>query len=128
MIAWLKKMFGRGSKTDLLIRALPNPPRIKASALAWAEAINEAGDAVARWEPQDSVLLDSLRQLADAADLFGPMIDGVVGADKRSALVTQLRVVAASVGVADEAFDAFWLTKGDRILETYIAKLRALGV
>jgi hypothetical protein len=127
MIAWLKKMFGRGSKVDLLVRALPNPPRIRASALAWAETLKEFGDLVARWEPEDSVLLDATRQLADAADLFGPMIDGVRGADKLSALVSKLRVVAAGVGMADESFDAFWRTKGRLILETYIEKLRISG-
>ena len=83
MIAWFKKWFGRGSKVDLLVRALPNPPRVRAGVLAWAEATKAIGDRAGRWEPEDSLILDSLRQLADAADLLGPMVDGVVGADKR---------------------------------------------
>ena len=124
MIAWLKKTFGRRSKVDLLIRALPNPKRIRAGALVWAEATKAIGDRAERWEPEDSLILDSLRQLADAADLLGPMVDGVVGADKRAALVSQLRLVATTFGVVDAAFDAFWDTKGAPILEHYIERLR----
>jgi len=126
MITWLKKWLGRGSKVDLLVRALPNPPRVRAGVLAWAEATKEFGEYVERWEPEDSLLIDSLRQLADAADLLGPMVDGVVGADKRIALVRQLRMVASSFGVVDAAFDAFWDAKGSPILERYIQRLRAM--
>lgn len=126
MIAWFKKWLGRGSKVDLLVRALPNPPRVRAGVLAWAEATKEFGEYVERWEPEDSLLIDSLRQLADAADLLGPMVDGVVGADKRIALVRQLRMVASSFGVVDAAFDAFWDAKGSPILERYIQRLRAM--
>lgn len=127
MIAWFKKWLGRGSKVDLLVRALPNPPRVRAGVLAWAEATKAIGDRAGRWEPEDSLILDSLRQLADAADLLGPMVDGVVGADKRAALVSQLRLVATTFGVVDAAFDAFWDAKGSPVLEQYIARLRALG-
>lgn len=125
MIAWFKKWFGRGSPIDLLIRALPNPHRVRAGVLAWAEVTKEFGDEIERWEPEDSLLLDSLRQLADAADLMGSLVDGVVGADKRIALVRQLRLVAGSFGVVDAAFDAFWDSKGAPILERYIERLRA---
>lgn len=124
MIAWFKKWFGRGSRVDLLVRALPNPQRVRAGVLVWAEVTKEIGDRAARWEPEDSLLIDSMRQLADAADLLGPMIDGTVGADKRIALVRQLRLVAGSFGVVDAAFDAFWDTKGAPILERYIERLR----
>ncbi len=125
MIAWLKKTFGRRSRVDLLIRALPNPPRVRAGVLAWAEVVKEFGDVIKSWEPEDSLIIDSMRQLADAADLMGPMIDGAVGAEKRIALVGQLRLVAGSFGVADAAFDAFWDSKGAPILERYIERLRA---
>lgn len=125
MIAWFKKWLGRGSKVDLLVRALPNPPRVRAGALAWAQTVKDIGDRAGRWEPEDSLLVDSLRQLADAADLLGPMVDSAVGAEKRIALVQQLRLVATSLGVADAAFDAFWDTKGAPILERYIERLRA---
>lgn len=126
MFDWIKRKFGRGSKVDMLVRALPNPSTIMRNAGHWSQLTRDWGDRLAAWEPQESALLDVIRATADAADLIGPMIgDDVAGADKRAALVAQLRIAAAGVGIADEAFDRFWLYKARPLLDAYIARLRA---
>lgn len=126
MLDWIKRKFGKGSKADLLIRALPNPDTIMRNAKHWSELTRDWGDSLSAWEPQESALLDVIRATADAADLIGPMIGGdVIGSTKRAALIAQLRMAAAGVGIADEAFDRFWLYKARPLLDAYIARLRA---
>lgn len=126
MIAWFKRMFGRGSKVDLLIRALPNPDRIRYGLTVWAETLREFGDRGQRWEASESTLVEMIRTVADAADWIGPMVgDDIIGDDKRAALIAKLRYAATAMGLADEAFDAFWLTTGRPILDRYIERLRA---
>lgn len=126
MIDWIKRKFGRGSKVDMLIRALPNPDTIMRGAKHWSELTRDWGDRLTAWEPQESALLDVIRATADAADLLGPMIgNDVIGSTKRAAMIAQLRVAAAGVGIADEAFDRFWLYKARPLLDAYITRLRA---
>lgn len=127
MIEWFKKHFGRRSKVDMLIRALPDPRQLATRTRLWAETLRDFGDAAERWEPEESILVGSIKDLADAADLFGPMIDDALGGDdKRIALVAKLRYVAVGLGMADDVFDAFWTSKGRPRLDRYIARVRAL--
>lgn len=125
MFAWFKKTFGRGSKVDAMIRALPNLDRVLAGARAWADTTRDLGDALAAWEPQEGLLVDVIRTLADAGDLLGPMVDGgATGSEKLAAMTAKMRMAAMAVGMADHAFDSFWLNKGRPLLEAYIARLR----
>lgn len=123
MIAWLKRTFGRGSKVDKLVRALPNPATILRRADAWAEVLREWGDAGARWEPEDSRLLAIVKDTADALNIIGPIV-GADGADKLNALTDQVRLAVATIGYADDVFDAFWASKGRPILEAYLERAR----
>lgn len=123
MFAWFRERFGRGSRVDQLIRALPNPGRIIAGADAWAQTLIEWGDRIAAWEPQESELIDVIRSTADALDLLGPMLGGR-GDEKREALKAALRNAASSAGIADEAYDLAWRQKFRPLLEAYIARLR----
>lgn len=119
MIEWLKAKLGRGSKVDRLIRALPNPSQILRRTDAWADTLHRMGQAGLQWEPTDSRLLQVVKDGADALDLLGPMA-GATGADKLQALTRQVRVAAAAINMADEVFDAWWVTKGRPILEQYL--------
>lgn len=123
MIEWLKRKFGRGSKVDKLIRAIPNPSEILRRADAWASVLHRAGEAGLHWEPQDSRLLQVVKDGADALDLLGPMV-GAEGSEKLAALTRQVRVAAATINMADDLFDAWWLTKGRPILEQYLGARR----
>ena len=123
MLNWLKRTFGRGSKVDHLIRALPNPSEILRNADAWARVLKDWGDRGAAWEPQDSRLLEVVRQSADALNLVGPFI-GAQGTDKLAAITEQVRLAIATVGIADQMFDSFWASKGRPILEAYLSARR----
>ncbi len=124
MFERLAKLFGRGSKADKLIRALPNPSRILANADAWAETLRSWGDKGAAWEPQDSRLLEVVKQTADALNVVAPFV-GAVGADKLAAITEQVRLAVATVGLADAMFDSWWAGKGRPILESYLSARRA---
>lgn len=124
MFAWFRERFGRGSRVDQLIRALPNPGRIIAGADAWAQTLIEWGDQIAAWEPQESNLVDVIQATADALDVLGGLI-GSKGEEKREALKAALRRAAAVAGIADAAFDSAWEVKFRPLLESYIARLRA---
>ena len=123
MFAWFRERFGRGSRVDQLIRALPNPGRIIAGADAWAQTTIEWGDRIAAWEPQESNLVDVIQATADALDVLGGLMGGK-GAEKREALKAALRRAAAAAGIADAAFDTAWEVKFRPLLESYIARLR----
>lgn len=130
MANWFKKYFGRGSKIDRLIRALPNPDEIRDKLEAWRDAValnlerlRSAGDQLQGWSSNDSVLLDAVRSGADVLDGAGGLL-GATGAEKREALTAQLRKTAAVIGIADQAFDAWWEHIGRPVLDLYIAKLR----
>lgn len=123
MFDWIKRTFGRGSRVDQLIRALPNPDRLVAGADAWGATILAWGDKIEAWEPQESKLIDVIRSTADALDLLGPMLGGR-GDEKREALKAALRNAASSAGIADEAYDLAWRQKFRPLLEAYIARLR----
>lgn len=112
-------IFGRGSTTDKLIRALPNPSTILRNTDAWARVLSSWGEAGVRWEPEDSRLLAIVKDTADALNLVGPLL-GASGAEKLAALAAQVRMGAAAIGMADDAFDTFWINKGRKILESYL--------
>lgn len=125
MFAWFKRTFGKGSRIDALVRALPNPDRIIAGADAWASTLVEWGDKIESWDAAESRLVDVIRATADAADWAGPLIGGdIIGDDKRIALSANLRRAAAALGIADSAYDLAWRTKFRPLLESYIEKLR----
>lgn len=119
MIEWLKQKFGRGSRTDRMIRALPNPSRILRNADAWTSACIAMGDSIKAWEPQESRLLIVIRELADAADVAGVLL-GASGNEKHASVSEQVRLGLATIGLADDAFDAFWTNKGRPLLERYL--------
>ena len=123
MFDWFKRKFGKGSRVDQLIRALPNPERLVAGADAWGQTVLDWGDRIEAWEPQESKLIDVIRSTADALDLLGPMLRGR-GDEKREALKAALRNAASSAGIADEAYDLAWRQKFRPLLEAYIARLR----
>lgn len=123
MFAWFKRTFGKGSRVDQLIRALPNPDRLIAGADAWGATVIDWGDRIAAWEPEESKLIDVIRSTADALDLLGPMLGGK-GDEKLAALNAALRNAAATAGVIDGAYDLAWRTKFRPLLEAYIVRLR----
>jgi len=123
MIAWFKKHFGRGSKVDKLVRALPNPQDILRRADAWAAVLHRFGETGLQWEPTDSRLLQVVKDGADALDMVGPMV-GAVGADKLQALTRQVRLAAQAINIADDLFDAWWVTNGRPVLEDYLERRR----
>lgn len=118
----LKAKFGRGSKIDKLIRRLPNPNRALAAADHWSALVRDWGDRLAAWEPQESRLLTVIRDTANTIDLLD---NSLPGAQKRDALFAQLRMAAATIGIADAAFDKFWAEKARPLLDAYIGRLRA---
>ena len=87
--------------------------------------LKDWGDAGLAWEPQDSRLLAVVKDTADALDVAGGFI-GAGGSDKLSAITEQVRIAIATIGFADDAFDAFWEKKGRAILEDYLTRSRAL--
>lgn len=121
----IKATFSRGSRADKLIRAIPNPSTILRRLDTWAEVLKDWGDAGLAWEPQDSRLLAVVKDTADALDVAGGFI-GAGGSDKLSAITEQVRIAIATIGFADDAFDAFWEKKGRAILEDYLVRSRAL--
>lgn len=123
MIEWLKSKFGRGSKTDKLIRALPNPSRILRNADAWNRTLISLGDSIETWEPQESRMLSVIKDLADAADVAGMLI-GVDGSDKHAGVAEKVRIGLQLINASDDVFDAFWTNKGRPVLETYLALRR----
>ena len=124
MFDWFKRKFGKGSRVDQLIRALPNPERLVAGADAWGQTVLDWGDRIEAWEPQESNLVDVIQATADALDVLGGLMGGK-GAEKREALKAALRRAAAAAGIADAAFDTAWEVKFRPLLESYIARLRA---
>lgn len=119
----LKAKFGRNSKLDKLIRAIPNPSTIMRRADAWATVLQLWGDTGAAWEPQDSRLLSIIKDTADALDVAGGLL-GSDGAAKLHAITEQVRLAIATIGMADDAFDLFWARKGRPILEDYLLRSR----
>lgn len=124
MFAWFKRTFGKGSRVDRLIRALPNPDRIAAGIEAKASLFRDWGDKFAAWDAAESQLVHVLVATADANDWAGSLIDGVVGDDKRQALSVVLRRAASSLGIIDKSFDLAWEKKLRPVLDDYIARLR----
>lgn len=120
MIDWLKRTFGRGSKADQMIRALPNPERILRNADAWNRTLTALGDALETWEPQESRLIGVIKDLADAADVAGSLL-GANGGDKHAGVAEKVRLGLIGLSMADDMFDAFWSTKGRPVLEAYLA-------
>ena len=123
MIEWFKYTFGRGSKVDKLIRAIPNPSTLLRRADAWADVLHRFGEAGLHWEPTDSRLLQVVKDGADALDLIAPMA-GATGSDKLQALTRQVRLAARGIDMADDLFDAWWTTKGRPVLEGYLERRR----
>lgn len=131
MFAWLKKHFGRGSKVDQLIRALPNPDEMRDRLESWRDALassleklRSAGNRFEDWSAEESVLLDALRGGADVLDGAGHYF-GASGEEKRAALISQLRRTASVIGMVDVAFDTWWNAIGRPVLDDYIARLRS---
>lgn len=114
--------FGKGSKIDQLIRRLPNPDRAVAAADHWAALVRDWGDRLATWTPQESRLLNIIRDTANTIDLLD---NALPGASKRDVLFAQLRAAASAVGMADAAFDVFWTGKARPVLDAYIGRVRA---
>lgn len=123
MFNFLRLKFGKGSKADQLIRAIPNPSTIMRRADAWATVLKLWGDTGAAWEPQDSRLLAIIKDTADALDVAGGLL-GSDGASKLHAITEQVRLAIATIGMADDAFDLFWSRKGRPILEDYLLRSR----
>lgn len=138
----LKRLMGRGSKADAIVRALPNPETMMRNAMAWkltlrrlgeraldgldvvAGAANTAGDALYAWQPHKSELLQVIKDTVDGAGIVGSLI-GAVGSDKKEALRMQVKATIVLIGLGDAAFDVFWSTVGDRAIEMYVEYRRA---
>lgn len=133
--------FGRGSVTDRLVRALPNPDRIVRNGRAWKETLAQVasgalvaldygtrmayrvGMSIEQWEASESELLDALRSAADALDVAGGFVSAQ-NREKLAPLANSLRGVAATIGLADDAFDAWFQSKGRVVLERYLEARR----
>lgn len=126
MIEWIRQTFGRGSRADRMIRALPNPSRILRNTDAWTRTLVALGDSIETWEPHESRLLTIIKDLADAADVAGALI-GASGDEKHASVSEQVRLGLATVGLADDAFDAFWRNKGRPVLESYLTLRKVRG-
>ena len=68
---------------------------------------------------RESRLLVVIRELADAADVAGVLL-GASGNEKHASVSEQVRLGLATIGLADDAFDAFWTNKGRPLLERYL--------
>lgn len=122
MFDWLKIKVGKiNDKIKKLLGALPDIGTVFRRADAWANTLREWGDAGAAWEPQDSRLLQIVKDGADALNVAAPFV-GAKGADKLEALRRHVHLAAAAIGLMDDAFDAFWTTKARPILEAYLAR------
>ena len=122
MFNWLKINVGKfNDKVKKLLGSLPDIGTVLRRADAWANTLKEWGDAGAAWEAKDSRLLQVVKDTADALNVAGPFI-GASGADKLEALRRHVHLAAVTIGLMDDAFDAFWLTKGRPILESYLAR------
>jgi len=123
MFNFLRLKFGKGSRADQLIRAIPNPATILRRLDAWDQVLLEWGDAGLAWEPKQSRVLQVIKDTADALDVAGGFV-GAEGADKLHAITEQVRLAIATIGAADDTFDAFWANKGRAMLEAYLVRSR----
>jgi len=122
MFNWLKINVGKiNDKIKKLLGALPDIGTVFRRADAWASTLKEWGDAGHAWEAKDSRLLQVVKDGADALNVAAPFI-GAKGADKLEALRRHVHLAAVTIGVMDDAFDAFWENKGRPILEAYLAR------
>lgn len=124
-LSWFKRggVFGRGSKVDALVRALPNAETVMRNTDAWALVLMRWGEAGVKWEPEDSRLIQLIKDSADALNIVGPLLDAE-GKEKLAALTAKVRMGAKLVGMFDDAFDAWFAAKGGPLLEDYLAARR----
>lgn len=140
---WLKRIWpwGRKTKAEAIVSALPDPKRVMHNAMAWrltlrrlgeramegaldgldvvVGAVDTAGDALYAWQPHKSELLQVIKDGVDGAGIVGALI-GASGHEKKEALRLQVKAAIYVIGLTDAAFDVFWRSVGDRAVEMYV--------
>lgn len=105
-MGWWKRakdwLSGAAGRVRALFDELPEARELLAELNA--ENIVTSGDALARMEPEDSMLFRGVVKVANLLDFIAPVAG--IGSDKERALIAKVRQVARLVDVADERFDA----------------------
>lgn len=124
-MGWWKRakdwLSGAAGRVRALFDELPEARELLAELNA--ENIVAAGDALARMEPEDSMLFRGVVKVANLLDFIAPVAG--IGSDKERALIAKVRQVARLVNVADERFDALWAERLRPRLVEYIATKKA---
>ena len=120
-MGWWKRakdwLTGAAGRVRALFDELPEARELLAELNA--ENIVASGDALARMEPEDSMLFRGVVKVANLLDFIAPVAG--IGSDKERALIAKVRQVARLVNVADERFDALWAERLRQKLVEYIA-------
>ena len=120
-MGWWKRakdwLSGAAGRVRALFDELPEARELLAELNA--ENIVVSGDALARMEPEDSMLFRGVVKVANLLDFIAPVAG--IGSDKERALIAKVRQVAKLVNVADERFDALWTERLRPKLVEYIA-------
>lgn len=120
-MGWWKRakdwLSGAAGRVRALFDELPEARELLAELNA--ENIVVSGDALARMEPDDSMLFRGVVKVANLLDFIAPVAG--IGGDKERALIAKVRQVARLVNVADERFDALWTERLRPKLVEYIA-------
>jgi len=120
-MGWWKRakdwLTGAAGRVRALFDELPEARELLAELNA--ENIVVSGDALARMEPDDSMLFRGVVKVANLLDFIAPVAG--IGGDKERALLAKVRQVARMINVADERFDALWAERLRPKLVEYIA-------
>ncbi len=120
-MGWWKRakdwLSGAAGRVRALFDELPEARELLAELNA--ENIVVSVDALARMEPEDSMLFRGVVKAANLLDFIAPVAG--IGSDKERALIAKVRQVARLVNVADERFDALWAERLRPRLVEYIA-------